>query len=68
MPVGADRMQDEFIIPLGYGNQVDWLQNVLAAGRAAVSAEGRTWEVTAPEVTASMSSPARASASVHLRK
>jgi deazaflavin-dependent oxidoreductase (nitroreductase family) len=49
-PVGADRVQDGFIIPLAYGSQVDWLQNVLAAGRATVSAEGETHDVTELEV------------------
>jgi deazaflavin-dependent oxidoreductase (nitroreductase family) len=49
-PVGAERVQDGFIIPLGYGTQVDWLQNVLAAGRATLSANGETHEVTEPEV------------------
>ena len=49
-PVGAERVQDGFIIPLGYGPRVDWLQNVLAAGRATLSANGETHEVTEPEV------------------
>jgi deazaflavin-dependent oxidoreductase (nitroreductase family) len=49
-PVGAERVQDGFLIPLGYGAQVDWLQNVLAAGRATVSANGQHHDVTAPEV------------------
>jgi deazaflavin-dependent oxidoreductase (nitroreductase family) len=49
-PVGVDRVPDGFIIPLGYGERVDWLQNVLAAGRATVVAEGETHDVTAPEV------------------
>jgi deazaflavin-dependent oxidoreductase (nitroreductase family) len=49
-PIGAERVQDGFIIPLGYGTQVDWLQNVLAAGRASVSANGETHDVTDPEV------------------
>jgi deazaflavin-dependent oxidoreductase (nitroreductase family) len=49
-PVGAERVQDGFIIPLGYGTQVDWLLNVLAAGRATISAKGETYEVTEPEV------------------
>jgi deazaflavin-dependent oxidoreductase (nitroreductase family) len=49
-PVGADRVQDGFIIPLGYGTRVDWLQNVLAAGRARVLAGGKTHDVTEPEV------------------
>jgi deazaflavin-dependent oxidoreductase (nitroreductase family) len=50
MPVGAERTQDGFVIPLGYGPQVDWLQNVLAAGRATVSAKGETHDVTEPEL------------------
>jgi deazaflavin-dependent oxidoreductase (nitroreductase family) len=49
-PVGAERVQDGFIIPLGYGTQVDWLQNVIAAGRATLSANGETHDVTEPEV------------------
>ena len=49
-PVVADRVPDGFIIPLPYGSRVDWLQNVLAAGRASVSAKGETHDVTEPEV------------------
>lgn len=49
-PVGADRVQDGFIIPLAYGIRVDWLRNVLAAGRATLLIDGETHEVTAPEV------------------
>ncbi|WP_319448388.1 MULTISPECIES: nitroreductase family deazaflavin-dependent oxidoreductase [unclassified Mycobacterium] len=49
-PVGAERVQDGFIIPLGYGTQVDWLQNVIAAGRATVLVNGETHDVTDPEV------------------
>ncbi|MEV3964770.1 nitroreductase family deazaflavin-dependent oxidoreductase [Nocardia sp. NPDC050193] len=49
-PIGADRVQDGFIIPLAYGTRVDWLQNVLAGGQATVSAGGETRDVTEPEV------------------
>jgi deazaflavin-dependent oxidoreductase (nitroreductase family) len=49
-PVGAERVQDGFVIPLGYGTQVDWLQNVIAAGRATLTAEGENHDVTSPEV------------------
>jgi deazaflavin-dependent oxidoreductase (nitroreductase family) len=49
-PVGADRVPDGFIIPLGYGTRVDWLQNVVAAGRATITAEGETHDVTEPQV------------------
>ena len=49
-PIVADPIQDGLVIPLPYGTRVDWLQNVLAAGRATVSANGETHEVTDPKV------------------
>jgi deazaflavin-dependent oxidoreductase (nitroreductase family) len=49
-PVSAERTDDGYLIPLGYGTEVDWLRNVLAAGRATVAADGETHDVTAPEV------------------
>lgn len=49
-PVVADRTADGFVIPLPYGTGVDWLQNVLAAGQANVSAQGESYDVAQPEV------------------
>ena len=49
-PVGVDPTPDGFVIPLAYGTDVDWLQNVLAGGRATVLTEGDTHDVTEPEV------------------
>lgn len=49
-PVGAYRVQDGFILPLAYGNRVDWLQNVLAAGQATIEADGETHHVIEPEL------------------
>jgi deazaflavin-dependent oxidoreductase (nitroreductase family) len=49
-PVVADPVTDGFLIPLPYGKQVDWLQNVLAAGGATLSAEGDSCKVVHPEV------------------
>ena len=49
-PVGAERTPDGFVIPLGYGTQVDWLRNVLAAGHAAITADGETHDVAEPEL------------------
>lgn len=43
-------MADGFVIPLPYGTRVDWLQNVLAAGRATISSQGRNYSVVDPEV------------------
>ncbi|BBX95131.1 PNPOx family protein [Mycobacterium lacus] len=49
-PVVADRVPDGFILPLPYGTRVDWLRNVLAAGRATIQASGQTYNVIDPEV------------------
>lgn len=49
-PVVADRVGDRFIVPLPYGTQVDWLRNVLTAGRARLTSKGETFELTAPEI------------------
>lgn len=49
-PVAVERVPGGFIIPLAYGTQVDWLQNVIAAGRATLTAEGDTYELTEPQV------------------
>lgn len=49
-PVVADRVADGFVLPLPYGTGVDWLRNVLASGRAAVTVGGQTYDVAEPEV------------------
>jgi deazaflavin-dependent oxidoreductase (nitroreductase family) len=50
-PVVADRViGDGFIVPLPYGTGVDWLRNVLAEGKAAITVGGQTYDVTEPEV------------------
>ncbi|MGO9030407.1 nitroreductase/quinone reductase family protein [Mycobacterium sp.] len=49
-PVVADRVTDGFIVPLPYGKRVDWLRNVLAAKRATIQANGRTFDVVEPEI------------------
>lgn len=41
---------DRLVIPLPYGTRVDWLRNVLAAGRATVQIHGRIEEVVAPRI------------------
>jgi deazaflavin-dependent oxidoreductase (nitroreductase family) len=42
--------KDAFIVPLPYGEEVDWLKNVLAAGGAVIEARGDTYDVSEPEV------------------
>jgi deazaflavin-dependent oxidoreductase (nitroreductase family) len=49
-PVVAERIADGFVIPLPYGTDVDWLQNVRAAGRATISSQGEDYEVIQPEI------------------
>jgi deazaflavin-dependent oxidoreductase (nitroreductase family) len=49
-PVVADRVTDGFILPLPYGTRVDWLRNVLAAGRATIQVSGHAYDVVEPEI------------------
>lgn len=49
-PVVADRVRDWFIVPLPYGTQVDWLRNVLTAGKARVTHKGQSYDVASPEI------------------
>jgi deazaflavin-dependent oxidoreductase (nitroreductase family) len=49
-PVTPVPTPDGFVIALPYGTRADWLQNVLASGRATLVTEGRTWDVDRPEV------------------
>jgi deazaflavin-dependent oxidoreductase (nitroreductase family) len=49
-PVVAVPVEGGFVIPLPYGEEVDWLKNVLAAGRATVEVKGATFTVGEPEV------------------
>jgi deazaflavin-dependent oxidoreductase (nitroreductase family) len=49
-PVGANPIDDGFLIALPYGTQADWLRNVLAAGTATIDHEGGTYPVIAPEL------------------
>lgn len=49
-PVVADRVPDGFIVPLPYGTDVDWLRNVMAAGRAVIMVGGETYDVVEPAI------------------
>jgi deazaflavin-dependent oxidoreductase (nitroreductase family) len=41
---------DAFVVPLPYGEGVDWLKNVLAAGEATIESKGETYDAAEPEV------------------
>jgi len=49
-PVVVERFADGFVVPLPYGTRVDWLLNILAAGRASISSQGESYDVVQPEV------------------
>ena len=49
-PIVADRVGDDILVPLPYGTQVDWVRNVLNAGRATVVRKGETFAVGSPEL------------------
>jgi deazaflavin-dependent oxidoreductase (nitroreductase family) len=49
-PVVAEKIDGGYIIPLPYGTRVDWLSNVMAAGRATITSGGQTHEVVDPDI------------------
>jgi deazaflavin-dependent oxidoreductase (nitroreductase family) len=49
-PLGIERTDDGFVIALVYGDDTQWLRNVLAAGEAEVVVDGQTHRVDRPEV------------------
>lgn len=52
-PVVPVETDDGFAVALPYGTRADWVQNVLAAGRATITHDGETHEVDRPEVVPS---------------
>jgi deazaflavin-dependent oxidoreductase (nitroreductase family) len=49
-PVMAHQTQQDVIIPLPYGTEVDWLRNLRAVGQAVVDLEGHSLRVDEPAV------------------
>jgi deazaflavin-dependent oxidoreductase (nitroreductase family) len=49
-PIVVGPAEDGFVIPLPYGENIDWLRNVLAAGGCTIEWQGRPYEVTEPQV------------------
>jgi deazaflavin-dependent oxidoreductase (nitroreductase family) len=49
-PVLASYVEDKIVIPLSYGENVDWLRNVLAQGSCEISHKNRRMGATNPEV------------------
>jgi hypothetical protein len=48
--VVAKRVEDRFIIPLPYGESVDWFRNVRAQGGCTIVSHGQSCQVTGPQV------------------
>lgn len=49
-PVTVQPTDDGFVIPLSYGESVDWFKNVRAAGRCTIEARDGTHTVVEPKV------------------
>lgn len=49
-PVAAHQTQDDVIVPLPQGTDVDWLHNLRAAGQGVIDLGGRSLEVDKPAV------------------
>jgi deazaflavin-dependent oxidoreductase (nitroreductase family) len=49
-PVLAERVGDHFLIPLPYGNDVDWCRNIVATGEADLDSDGEHLHLVAPRV------------------
>ena len=51
-PLDAIPVDGGYAIAVVYGSDSDWVQNVLAAGRAELTVDGEQFEVTAPRIIA----------------
>jgi deazaflavin-dependent oxidoreductase (nitroreductase family) len=49
-PINVFRHGDHYVFALTYGSDVQWLKNILAAGRATMISRGRRIELVEPEV------------------
>jgi deazaflavin-dependent oxidoreductase (nitroreductase family) len=49
-PMNVFRSSDAYVFALTYGSDVDWVQNVLAAGGCAMTTRGRRVELIEPEL------------------
>jgi deazaflavin-dependent oxidoreductase (nitroreductase family) len=48
-PVAAWLNGEVIVVSLTFGNQTDWVRNVVAAGRCSIRVDGRDYEATHPE-------------------
>jgi deazaflavin-dependent oxidoreductase (nitroreductase family) len=50
IPINAFRAGDEYIFALTYGDETDWVRNVLAAGGCEIETRGRQVRLTNPRI------------------
>jgi deazaflavin-dependent oxidoreductase (nitroreductase family) len=50
IPINVFRRADQFVFALTYGSRVDWVQNVLAAGRCELRVRGRNLHLDQPNL------------------
>jgi deazaflavin-dependent oxidoreductase (nitroreductase family) len=50
VPLGIEPTDDGFVIALVYGDDTQWLKNVMAAGRAEVVKDGQEYQVERPQL------------------
>ena len=50
IPINVFRRADQFVFALTYGSRVDWVQNVLAAGRCELLVLGRNFHLEQPNL------------------
>lgn len=50
VPMNVFRRGDDYVMALTYGRDVDWVQNVLAAGGCSLETRGRMVELRDPEL------------------
>jgi deazaflavin-dependent oxidoreductase (nitroreductase family) len=49
-PLVIRPVEGGFVIPMPFGDKTQWAKNVVAAGRAQIVWNGRTYDVTSPEL------------------
>lgn len=49
-PLAARPTADGFVMPLTFGEQADWIRNVLAAGGCMIEWKGKNYELVEPEI------------------
>ncbi|MCL4562141.1 MAG: hypothetical protein M1281_16210 [Chloroflexi bacterium] len=49
-PIVTAYNNNSFVLPLPYGQRVDWLQNVMSSGKCGLIYQGRVYQASQPEI------------------